>query len=98
MLTGLIIYISGPTKWEELPLPALHIRNAVRHLARFLARAHDIDEEVVDFTENGGWQKIESVLPLMFNCHLRLKSWIQCLRHFTSALKVSIFFLRRGNL
>jgi hypothetical protein len=73
------------------------VKKAIWYLPEFLNRAHAIDDEVVEFTEKGGWQKIDDVLLRVVSRYV-LDEWIGSLRHFTSALKVSLFFLRRGNL
>ncbi|KAJ2935589.1 hypothetical protein H1R20_g1505, partial [Candolleomyces eurysporus] len=88
---------SLPAEWEELPLPELHRRSlmeAVEDLPIFLNRVDcDIDEdEVVGFTQNGGWQKINNLLPLLNRSSDEwlpgtFEDWIEPLRSFTISLK-----------
>ncbi|RXW15765.1 hypothetical protein EST38_g10096 [Candolleomyces aberdarensis] len=59
---------SLPAKWEELPLPVLYRRSlkaAVEDLPLILYIAPALDDEVRGFTQNGGWQKVDSLLPLL---------------------------------
>ncbi|KAJ2935590.1 hypothetical protein H1R20_g1506, partial [Candolleomyces eurysporus] len=62
-------FYSLSAEWEDLPLPKLHRRSlqeAVEDLPSFLSAVDAIDDdEVVAFTQNGGWQKINSLLPLL---------------------------------
>jgi hypothetical protein len=69
------------------------VKKAIWYLPSFLNRAHAIDDEVVEFTEKGGWQKIDDVFPLVLGSGLHLPSWMPSIRKYTSALKVSYFFL-----
>ncbi|KAJ2921767.1 hypothetical protein H1R20_g15325, partial [Candolleomyces eurysporus] len=88
---------SVPDKWEELPLPELYrhsLKEAVNLVLSFLSGAHAIDvddEEIVGFTENGGWQKINSLLPLLGRTNIHLwdyfDKWIAALLYFTDRLK-----------
>jgi hypothetical protein len=55
-----------------------------------LSRAHAIDDEVVGFTQNGGWQKIDTVLPLVYGLNRFMpRTWMDNLRCFANNLKVS---------
>ncbi|KAJ2921761.1 hypothetical protein H1R20_g15330, partial [Candolleomyces eurysporus] len=84
---------SLPAEWEELPLPELYRRSlmeTVEDLPSFLRGIHAIDDEVVRFTENGGWHKINNLLPLLrFTGYLSYSfdDWIGALHHFTDRLK-----------
>ncbi|RXW17460.1 hypothetical protein EST38_g8405 [Candolleomyces aberdarensis] len=75
---------SLPAKWEELPLPELYRRSleeAVEDLPSFLSADAIDDEEVVGSTQNGGWQQINDLLPLLY----RKGAW--SLQNFTDRLK-----------
>ena len=85
-----------PEKWKELPLPVIYRRSlmgAVEDLPVLLNYAPAIDEEVEGFTQNGGWQKINNLLPLLYGPDTWLfnsfDGWIDALNHFTDQLKVS---------
>ncbi|KAJ2926454.1 hypothetical protein H1R20_g10638, partial [Candolleomyces eurysporus] len=85
---------SLPSKWEELPLPVLYRRSlqvAVEDLPLILGIAGGIDDEVLEFTQNGGWQKMDSLLPLLYRLDGRLSkefyNWTQRLDLFTKKLK-----------
>jgi hypothetical protein len=60
------------------------------------------DDEVVGFTQNGGWQKVDKVLVLLYRCSEWFRdefvAWISKLRTISDGLKVSHSFLRRGSL
>ncbi|RXW20301.1 hypothetical protein EST38_g5562 [Candolleomyces aberdarensis] len=86
---------SLPAEWEELPLPELYresLQEAVEDLPSFLNGAPAIDdEEVIGFTQNGGWQKINNLLPLLYRpdrwfCK-NFDDWIGSLQKFTNCLK-----------
>ncbi|RXW13459.1 hypothetical protein EST38_g12393 [Candolleomyces aberdarensis] len=87
---------SLPVEWEKLPLPELYrgsLQAAVAILPSFFNGADAInDEEVVDFTQNGGWQKINNLLPLLQRkgnwFYLILEHWIEPLEKFADHLKV----------
>jgi hypothetical protein len=54
------------------------------------------DDEVVDFTQNGGWQKINNLLVLLYRYSRWFRdqpfgSWISCLQGISDRLKVSHF-------
>ncbi|KAJ2921769.1 hypothetical protein H1R20_g15327, partial [Candolleomyces eurysporus] len=86
---------SLPAKWEDLPLQKLYrdsLEEAIEDLPSFLSAVDAIDDdEVVAFTQNGGWQTINSLLPLMFpqSRYLRVdfNHWIRDLQSFTDGLK-----------
>ncbi|RXW20303.1 hypothetical protein EST38_g5560 [Candolleomyces aberdarensis] len=85
---------SLPAEWDELPLPKLYRRSleeAVDDLPSFLSGVHAIDDEVVHFTQNGGWQKINSLLPPLYRTgryfSTSSRNWIVNLRGFTDRLK-----------
>ncbi|KAJ2924165.1 hypothetical protein H1R20_g12930, partial [Candolleomyces eurysporus] len=86
---------SLPARWEELPLPKLYRRSledAVDGLPSFLGGANAIDgDEVVRFTQNGGWQKIDSLLPLLHRKSGYIsgdfEGWVMDLGNFTDLLK-----------
>ncbi|RXW13665.1 hypothetical protein EST38_g12189 [Candolleomyces aberdarensis] len=91
----LLDFDSLPAKWEDLPLPKLYrrsLKEAVECLPNFLKGALAIDdEEVVSFTQNGGWQKINNLLPLLHRLGGWLcdyfDEWIGSLQRFTDPLK-----------
>ncbi|KAJ2917319.1 hypothetical protein MD484_g3113, partial [Candolleomyces efflorescens] len=60
---------SLPAKWKELPLSELQrgcLKAAVKGLPGFLASPTTaLDDEVVGFTQNGGWQKVDKLFPLL---------------------------------
>ncbi|RXW19405.1 hypothetical protein EST38_g6439 [Candolleomyces aberdarensis] len=86
---------SLPAKWEQLPLPALSkhsLREAVEDLPSFLNGADGIDDdEILAFTQNGGWQKINNLLPLLYRPGRYLSNyfqdWIGALRNLTDRLE-----------
>ncbi|RXW20595.1 hypothetical protein EST38_g5257 [Candolleomyces aberdarensis] len=82
-------------KWDELPLPKLcrdSLREVMDGLPSFLAGVgDDVIDEVVAFTQNGGWQKIDNLIPLLY-LHggwfsRNFDSWIGDLHTFTDRLK-----------
>ena len=84
-----------PAKWDDLPLPALYKRSldeAILDVPWFLCN-YPADDEVVGFTQNGGWQKINNLLPLRYREDTWLfrmfGPWINGLQNFTDHLKVS---------
>ncbi|KAJ2923815.1 hypothetical protein H1R20_g13279, partial [Candolleomyces eurysporus] len=89
---------SLPAEWEELSLSELHKRSleeVVNDLPSFLKGLYAIntigDDEVILFTRNRGWQKISSLLPLLYRGGRYFCSssadWIVDLRDFTDLLK-----------
>ena len=89
-----------PDSWEQLSLPETARRSlkiAVEALPYFLSStATALDDEVTDFTQNGGWHKIDSLSPLVFRVtdHWtsgELANWIGTLRQFLDNVKVGDF-------
>ena len=75
------------------------LEEAVEDLPFFLNKAPAIDDDgVVGFTQNGGWQRINNVLPLLYHRDKWLfdefRYWIGALREFANHLKVSHSSLR----
>jgi hypothetical protein len=98
-----------PAKWEELPLSVLHresLRRAVINLPLSLGNPKTAldDDEVVGFTQHGGWQKINSLLSLQLQYrqgswfYTNLGGWIDAVRDISDFLKVSHSSSRQGNL
>ncbi|KAJ2917298.1 hypothetical protein MD484_g3128, partial [Candolleomyces efflorescens] len=61
---------SLPAKLGEIPLLRRCLEDAVDNLPHFLASPTTAldDEEVVGFTQNGGWQKVDKLIPpLMYD-------------------------------
>jgi hypothetical protein len=67
-----------------------------------LRNVPDIDAEVVSFTQNGGWQKIDAIWPLLYSRSVWLRRlfarWTDSLRDVADRLKVSRSSLRSGGL
>ena len=84
-----------PAKWEELPLSELSrhcLQAAINYLPYFLNSTTGIDDgEVRDFTQNGGWQKLDSLLPLLHHSGGSVN--IDHLGQFADKLKVGVFSL-----
>ncbi|KAJ2930614.1 hypothetical protein H1R20_g6485, partial [Candolleomyces eurysporus] len=85
---------SLPAKWENLRLPLLHrrsLKEAIEDLPSFMSSATAIDDEVAGFTENGGWQKIDRLLPPLCRSYgwssRSFDDWLGTLRSFTDHLK-----------
>ena len=85
-----------PAKWEELPFPELNkrsLKEAVEYLPYFLNKASAIDDEVIRFTQSGGWQKMNNMLPPLYRSGRWLfghfYEWISRLSEFTDNLGVS---------
>jgi hypothetical protein len=75
------------------------LKEAVQKLPTFLRHAPALDdEEVVGFTQNGGWQRITNLLPLlfgfMFGTECSFVTWTENLHYFADHLKVSHSCLR----
>ena len=94
-------FVLVPAEWEELPLSELQrhcLYDAVEGLPRFLASpiiALD-DDEVVGFTQNGGWQKIDKLLPLVIvHPPYYIDFWYPSVHLVSDKLKVSQLFSRR---
>jgi hypothetical protein len=87
-----------------LELHRRSLKEAVEDLPFFLGSSKIAldDDEVVSFTQNGGWQKVDKILPLLFSGWLHesslFESWISHLQNISDRLKVSHPFLRRGSL
>ncbi|KAJ2913271.1 hypothetical protein MD484_g7154, partial [Candolleomyces efflorescens] len=84
---------SLPAQWKELPLSELHRRclmSAVAYLPIFLAGlASRDDDEVVGFTQNGGWQKVDKLFSLLLAKSLDFyqKLWFPSVHRLSEALK-----------
>ncbi|RXW19729.1 hypothetical protein EST38_g6121 [Candolleomyces aberdarensis] len=86
-----------PDKWEELPFPDSPERSlkiAIELLPFFLSSAAAaLDQEVADFTQNGGWPKIDNLLPLLYHRTGRClpsetERWIGSLRRLIDIMKL----------
>ncbi|RXW15557.1 hypothetical protein EST38_g10295 [Candolleomyces aberdarensis] len=86
---------SLPAKWDELPLSVLRrssLKETVEDLPLFLDSAPALtDDEIVGFTRNGGWQKINNLLPLLYRSggwfFDQFEDWIRFLDRFAGDLK-----------
>ena len=85
-----------PDRWRQLPLaesPRTSLRIAVEILPFSLRKSAAVDDEVADFTQNGGWHKIDKLFPLLLSGSSIPASfcggWIADLRRFTTNMKVS---------
>jgi hypothetical protein len=64
----------------------------------------DIDDEIVGFTQNGGWQKLNNLLPPLIrsDLHQYLSDysayWVEAVQIFFDNLKVSLSVLHRDAL
>ena len=61
--------ILAPDRWEDLPLPKslrYSLKTAVELLPFSLSNAVDIDDEVVAFTQKGGWENTNTYLLLRY--------------------------------
>lgn len=67
--------------WEELPEPhKAHLssmRMALHFLPLLLAGAAPMDDELIEFTQNDGWRKIDEFLPLVYELNSFLLSYHQ---------------------
>jgi hypothetical protein len=74
------------------------LKEAVQKLPTYLRHALALDDEVVGFTQNGGWQRITNLLPLLFGFMFGTKcsfvTWTVNLRDFADHLEVSHSCLR----
>ncbi|KAJ2927472.1 hypothetical protein H1R20_g9622, partial [Candolleomyces eurysporus] len=65
--------------WEELPEPSKaqlsSMRMALHFLPSFLAGASPMDDELIDFTQNQGWDKIDKFLPWVYEMNSFLLSY-----------------------
>jgi hypothetical protein len=60
------------------------------------------EDEVVGFTQNGGWQKVDNLVPLLHRfdpefCY-HCEQWINAVHEISDHLKVSHSSSRRGSL
>ncbi|KAJ2919645.1 hypothetical protein MD484_g816, partial [Candolleomyces efflorescens] len=85
---------SLPAKWGLLPLPELQrgcLRDAVEDLPLFLASPTTAldDDEVVGFTQNSGWQKVDKLLSLLkvLWSNLNQSIWPQSVHQVSDMLK-----------
>jgi hypothetical protein len=64
----------------------------------------DIDNEIVGFTQNGGWQKINNLLPPLIHSNVDLyfldntSYWVDGVQILFDNLKVSLSVLHRDAL
>jgi hypothetical protein len=64
----------------------------------------DIDDEIVGFTQNGGWQKINNLFPLLIRSNVNLyfldnsPIWVDAVQILFDNLKVSLSVLHRDGL
>jgi hypothetical protein len=60
------------------------------------------EDEVVGFTQNGGWQKVDNLVPLLYHFDHWFFSyrgaWISAVREISDRLKVSHSSSHRGSL
>ncbi|KAJ2917312.1 hypothetical protein MD484_g3118, partial [Candolleomyces efflorescens] len=82
-----------PANWDEFSLSELHrrcLKDAVEDLPHFLASpTAALDDAVVGFTQNGGWQKVDKLLPLLTATWGGLfpKSWPSSVHQVSDKLK-----------
>ena len=91
----------APERWEEIPLPHSLMESlsiAFDVLPFSLSKSATVDDEVADFTQNGGWRKIDKLFPLLpirvdgwllYHGVKFCENWIASLRHCTAHVKVS---------
>jgi hypothetical protein len=62
----------------------------------------DIDDKIVGFTQNGGWQKLNNLLPLLIRSDLHdldvSPEWVDAVQIIFDNLKVSLSVLHRDGL
>lgn len=98
-----------PAAWGDLPLSTRHwdsLNYCAVDLPMFLASHQtDIDDEIVSFTQNGGWQKINNLLPpLIRSDHVHRYFldtnlvWVDAVQILFHNLKVSLSVLHRDGL
>ncbi|KAJ2918711.1 hypothetical protein MD484_g1710, partial [Candolleomyces efflorescens] len=83
---------SIPDTWEQLPLPRAHqrsLRESVKGLPFFLWGINDIENEIVEFTQKGGWDRIDKLMPLLFRGRIsgllfKFEDWREHLRQFSA--------------
>ncbi|KAJ2932901.1 hypothetical protein H1R20_g4186, partial [Candolleomyces eurysporus] len=83
---------SLPEKWEELPLPRIckdALLKALRKLPFLLQLNIDIDDDVLKFTQKGGWHKIDKLLPLAYQWfdNVNWRSWNSAFSTFVDNLQ-----------
>ena len=86
-----------PDSWAELPLPEspkVSLLIAVWLLPFLLTTTNLPDDELVAFAQNGGWHKIDKLLPPVRDAPLvgprdDWERWIGALSQHTDDLKVS---------
>ncbi|KAJ2920883.1 hypothetical protein H1R20_g16209, partial [Candolleomyces eurysporus] len=86
---------SLPNRWEKLSLPEDlrgSLKMAVNYLPSFLCNTAAFDNEFVVFTQNGGWSRIDKLLPLLYHHNdwpfTEIRGWIEDLYQFTDNVKV----------
>ena len=73
-------------------------------LASPKAALDDINDEIVGFTQNGGWQKINNLLPQLIRSDMKdyflqySLDWVDAVKFLFDNLKVSLSVLHRDNL
>ena len=85
-----------PDQWEQLPLPEspkVSLEIAVWLLPFYLTETFLPDDELVAFAHNGGWQKIDKLLPPLYRNRRKAlpyewRLWIGTLCRHTDGLKV----------
>ena len=90
--------------WDELPEPSKaqlsSMRMAIHFLPSFLAGAAPMDDELIDFTQNHGWHKIDKLLPsalgVIFANWENSSIWLRFFARATDDLKVGTFPLPPG--
>jgi hypothetical protein len=64
----------------------------------------DIDDEIVGFTQNGGWQKLDNLLALLIRSDVYdyylgdNLEWVEAVQFLFDNLKVSLSVLHRDGL
>ncbi|KAJ2925273.1 hypothetical protein H1R20_g11816, partial [Candolleomyces eurysporus] len=80
-----------PVPLEDLSFSENCLAWAIKKLARYLACAVAIDDEIVDFTRKGGWHKIDTALPsgrnIIFEQWKEDSDWVKLLSGVTDGLK-----------
>jgi hypothetical protein len=73
---------------DGLQLTQLIVHEAIISLPRFWMKSSAIDDEILDFTQKGGWHRIDSEVPATFKM-----SYACLLEHFdtlSEGLKVCV--------
>ncbi|KAJ2925269.1 hypothetical protein H1R20_g11812, partial [Candolleomyces eurysporus] len=74
--------------WEDLSFSEQCLAHAIGELADWLTRDVALDDEIVDFTQKGGWHKIDTLLPLERDLMTVENSvWVKYLSGVTDDLK-----------